>query len=98
MFLLSLFLIHFILIWLCSSSNVYKYIRHYVRQVNEPWVRVEIRHPGSEERKISYFKWLVSCTLIRLNLGMLRGEKKMSRAATGKANMSRASLGLWLWD
>ena len=31
------------------------------------WTRVEIRRPGSGERKIGYFPWLASCRLIQLN-------------------------------
>ena len=42
--------------------------------------------------------WLVSDRLIRLNPGMWWTKKKMSCAATGKGNMSRVSLELWLWD
>ena len=38
--------------------------------------RVEIRCPGSGERKMGYFPWLVSCKLIRLNPGVGRGKEK----------------------
>ena len=48
---------------------------------------------------MGYFPWLVSCRLIRLNPGGVVGQrKKMSCAATGKRNMSRINLGLWLLD
>ena len=56
------------------------------------------RRPGSAEGKMGYFPWLVSCRLIRLNLGVWWGREKMFCAATGKGNMSRVILGLWLWD
>ena len=37
---------------------------------------MEIRRPGSAEGKMGYFPWLVSCRLIRLNLGCGGAEKK----------------------
>ena len=61
---------------------------------DESWTRVE----ESRERKMDYFPWLVSCRLIRLNLGVGWGREKMSCAVTGKENMSRVSLGQWLYD
>ena len=57
-----------------------------------------IRRPGSGEKKMGHFPSLVSCRLIRLNPRVWWAEKKMSYAVTGKGNMSKVSLGLWLWD
>ena len=40
---------------------------------NESWVRVETKRPGSEERKMGYFPWLVSSRLIWLSPGVYWG-------------------------
>ena len=37
---------------------------------------MKIRRPGSGERKMGYFSWLISCRLILLNPGVWRGREK----------------------
>ena len=51
-----------------------------------------IRHPGSGEREMGYFSWLVSCRLIWLNLMARLGKEKCVMQRMGKGICPRAVL------
>ena len=57
------------LFWVMVTGSGNSVLAEPLGRRNKSWVRVEIRFPGSRERRMNYFPWLVSCRLIRLNFG-----------------------------
>ena len=44
----------------------------------------EFRRPGSREKRMGYFSWLVSCRLIRLNPGAWWGREECLAQRLGR--------------